>query len=662
MSERKGRFPIPEIALIEDVPSRLDAVVRIYDRYLDHGNLPIDEQIKLCRGLRSLTTHPDTYVRRLADEALDKRWAQVGFYLPVRRMRQSFLSETKRDHWNEVDHIDEPTKLLILELARHYASSDGRLVKEEDLHDLLYPLVGPELKGGTFRDTCNIYVLTDDAEFVPLLLRRRNSLGLTRPGYKHIAPHLPILEAISYPANVVNKEDLKASKEVGVAAEKTYEAAKELLLDDSYASLHPKRDHDLVIPSVSSLDDYLGRKKDWADPREDYPTIRYRRDGKLYEISYYGGSFGQHDVSFSVTIPSYMTREQFIRDFWGKYIKGGEFEGSIGVGPKGFRVRGSYLQLFPGSLGQADEVAIAQERMSVHWNDVSEGIAKEDPNFPYNNVYVKVVYELPFKAEYFLDHLKKYTFLTPFPVKMEIPVSNPDYRPKKQHKKGSFDTGTYDWRNTETIAKEISFEKPEEIITVSYPGGDYTVAYKREEDQIKVDFLGNEWQKTIVLPSNLDAVSISRQLGHEVMAIVDYIKTHEDEISSQVSNTRRLGLAEQVLFAEMRSRIENFDLDNEFIQRKFAEPRFTIFHRADFALSQLDEETQWILRTYLQSLGEDVARTQRMLHDNNESRIYYEDTPESMRRIIEKHKLPIPLDVLELCEEAFLAMMKRDES
>lgn len=634
----------------------LDAVIPLLSRRLLYESPAREEEIAGYCYLRRLTTHTDETVRDAARSALERRWRRIGFYeLHTPSKRFPSFGENDRAYFHEAgwthsgSGVGDDSKVAILELARRREPMTTR-----QLEDVMTPLIGLQKNFPQLVDELKkLHVLTEELKYVPVAESLQARVRMTDAAYGVLAPHLPVLEAISYPEQRIAEEDKQLALAVGREVDKTLTKAVAFWTEDNIQGLTmPQQRHFGILASIGMLDFKLKEERRGSQRRERQADVIsfVAEQGRLYKLSHADNSLSDYTREF-VEVGLYPYRRdqnQLLIDFWGQQVRSdyGRGFGQLGVykGSRGanyVEVSGVLTSVLPEGLQGVSSARVSAEGMTVFWKDVSERGREIDLE-----VYFQKSQEEPTPRR----SGRGETYVTSEPTQITVPASSESKRPRRRKKTGEDDEGLdFSFRVLRTTHKEIALDKGADAVEVMHPKGRYTVAYQKTEAGVEITFTGRGWENKVVVPSQLNPVEVVRSMGQQIEGIEQRVSSEREAIQQQVASIKHMGLVEHTYYSD-NGRLPTGSVDEFFEDKEYYQRLVSI----DQGLAALDPDTQYYAKYYMAVLGE--MRRSRPIQEKTAREMDHEieDPRVEFRKLIRKYDINIPEELLVLSEEVFM--------
>lgn len=639
----------------KDNVQHLDGAIPLLSRRLLYESPTPEDEIAGYRYLRGLTTHSDETVRDAAGSALEQGWKRIGFYeLHTPSKRFPSFRENDRPYFHEAgwthsgSGVGDDSKVAILELARRREPMTTR-----QLEDVMTPLIGLQKNFPQLVDELKkLHVLTDEAQYVPVAESVQAKVRMTDAAYGVLAPHLPVLEAISYPEQRIAKEDKQLALAVGREVDRTLSRTAAFWTEANIQDLTMPQERHFGLAMIGMLDFELKEgKRGTTRPERQEDVISFvAEQGRLYQLSHANNPTSDYTKE-SVEVEIYAQRReqnQLLINFWGQQV-GVRRErdlGKLGVyksnrGANYIEASGVLTSVLPEGLQDANRARISAEGVIVSWEDVSE----RGRDIDLDVYYQKSQEELAAPRRFGRGE----TYITGEPTHITVPASSESKRPRRRKKAEGEDDLDFSFRGPRTSQKEIALDKDEDSLEVMHPKGRYTVAYKKAEGGIEITFTGRNWGKAMIIPSALNPVEVVRSMGQQLDGVTQRVSDEREAIQQQVANIKHMGLVEHTYYS-------NFGiLPTEPISDFFEDEAYhTKLVGIDEGLAALDVDSQYYAKYYMAVLGE--MRRSRPIEEKTARQMDEEvkDPRQEFRQLIKKHSINIPEELLVLAEEVFM--------
>lgn len=638
----------------KDNVQQLDAAISLVSRRLLYEVPSPEDEIAGYSYLRGLTTHPDEAVRDAAGSALEQRWKRVGFYelYTPSKLFPSFR-ENERPYFHDAgwtgsgSGVSSDSKVAILELARRREPMTTR-----QFEDVMTPLIGlqknfPQLVG----ELKKLHVLTEEAQYVPIAESIQARVRMTEAAYGVLAPHLPVLEAISYPEQRIAEEDKQLALAVGREVDRTLSKAAAFWTEANIQGLTMPQERHFGLAMIGMLDFELKEEKRGATRSERQEDIIsfVAEQGKLYQLSHTNNPTSD-PTKASVEVKIYPYRRdqnQLLINFWGQQVgaRYGRELGRLGVyksnsGANYIEASGVLTSVLPEGLQDAGRARISAEGMTVSWEDVSERGREID-----FDVHFQRSQKEPTQRRFGRGN----THITSEPTHITVPETYESKLPRRRKKAGEDYGLDFSFRGPTTSQKEIALDKDENLVEVMHPKGRYTVAYRKAGEGIEITFTGRNWEKAMVIPSALNPVEVVRSVGQNLDGVIQRVSDERDSIQQQVANIKHMGLVEHTYYSQFG--MLPTEPTGDFIGY---EAYYEGLVGIDEALAALDADTQYYAKYYMAVLVQ--MRRSRPIQEKTARQMDHEieDPRVEFRKIIKKHGINIPEELLVLSEEVFM--------
>ncbi len=638
----------------KDNVQRLGATIPLLSRRLLYEQPAPEDEIAGYRYLRGLTTHSDETVRDAAGSALEQRWKRVGFYkLRTPSKRFPSFRENDRAYFHEAgwtgsgSGVGDDSKVAILELARRREPMTTR-----QLEDVVTPLIGLQKNFPQLVDELKkLHVLTDEAQYVPVAESVQAKVRMTEGAYGVLAPHLPVLETISYPEQRIAEEDKQLALAVGREVDRTLGRAAAFWTEANTEGLTMPHERQFGMTMIGMLGFELKEEKRGGQRRERQEDVIsfVAEQGRLYQLSHSDNSSSDYTKeSVEVEIYPYrIDQNQLLINFWGQQV-GSEYGrelGKLGVykSPRGANyaeVSGVLTSVLPEGLQEASRARVSAEGMTISWEDVFERGRDIDLDVSFQRSQEEPIPRRFGRGE---------TYVTSEPTQITVPASSESKRPRRRKKTGEDDDLDFSFRGSRTTHKEIALDKDEDAVEVMHPKGRYTVAYQKTEAGVEITFTGKGWRNKLVVPSQLNPVDVVRSMGQQIEGVTQRVSDEREAIQQQVASIKHMGLVEHAYYSLIgrlpTEPVDEFFEDKEYYQRLVG---------IDQGLAALDPDTQYYAKYYMAVLGE--MRRSRPIQEKTAREMDHEieDPRVEFRKLIKKHDINIPEELLVLSEEVFM--------
>lgn len=658
---------IAEVQRRQSDPAALEAGINVLSRTLLFSGIDPQAQAEGYKFLRGFTGHQDAKINELVGEAFDNRWRKVGFYDYWEASSDDTFSLSKRDrgtyHGERLGRaISTEAQVTILELAKAFQAEPGKPIPVRRLDERLFAMLGPGNDADQIlQELSRKYVLTDDMEFVPLLEVQKGRVRVATSAFNYLMPHIPALEAISAPENVIPDENVRTIRRVQATLGNTFESVKKHHANGVWEGITVREDDEPLMfsfaPDISSVDYELDREKEKSEyeitSREDEAVYVDSR-GRLHSVSHYQTFSGTRPSSEgSLTISAYEqppgARGQILVDFWGKIIKGkplGYTRMTKDRGKATIHAEDAFKPALPEGLASAEEVEINEDGLKLIWQDIS-GVLE-----PGRYRFAMLEFRTPFAVRnpHSRDWARPAYHVSGQVDRLTISRTNPEYRKPKAKNEGDEEDEILGMglRQPRTTEQEIKFDRPTASMMIPHPEGGYSLRYKVGEEAIDVVFKGKGWERQLVIPRDLDVVAIAQSMARRINAGVNTIIRDREVIAHQVADTRRLGLVEFAAFRRLEH-VPQSDLWKYLFDQLVEEQKGGDYDLIDQEMSKLDPKTQGIARSYMRALSHWHHQ------DHADVPVKVEEDPrQKIRFMVRKHELPLSEEFLKLVEKVFI--------
>lgn len=638
----------------KDNVQQLDAAIPLLSRRLLYEAPTPEDEIAGYGYLRGLTTHQDETVRDAAGSALEQRWRRVGFYeLHTPSKRFPPFRENDRPFFHEAgwtsssgSGVGDDSKVAILELARRREP-----MTTKQFEDVMTPLIGLQKDFPRLVDELKrLHVLNADAQYVPVAESMQARVRMTEGAYGVLAPHLPVLEAISYPEQRIAEEDKQLALAVGREVDRTLGRAAAFWTEGNIKGLTVPQERDFGMAMLGMLDFQLEEEKRGANrPKWQEDSISFvAEQGRLYTLSHADNPTSDWTEE-SVEVETYLQRRdqnQLLINFWGQKV-GVRRErelGKLGVykserGANYIGASGVLTSVLPEGLQNASRARVSAEGMTISWEDVSGRGRDVDLD-----VYYQKSQKEPTPGRFGRGD----TYVTGEPIHITVPETYESKLPRRRKKAGEDDLDL-GFRGPRTTSKEIALDKDEDLAEVRHPKGRYTVAYRKAKNGIEITFTGRNWGRTMTIPSGVNPVEVVRSIGQQLEEVTQRVSDEREAIQQQVANIKHMGLVEHIYYSQfgfLPTPPASDHFQDEDYYKKLA--------GIDEGLASLDADTQYYAKYYMAVLSE--MRRSRPIQEKTarEMNIEVKDPRQEFRALIRKHNINIPEGLLQLSEEVFV--------
>lgn len=610
----------------------LEGAIPALSRQLLYGSPQPEEEVLGYSYLRSLATHPDLHIKNIVGEALNKRWDKVGFYerhVPSKRFPS--IDDINRPTYDELSRgiysLSDEDKVSILELARRFSNPDARPISAAQLEIMITPLLGPQTQTQKILEKLKeLYLLTDEGQYTPLIETSRGKLRLGSLAHQVLTPHIPALEAISYPEAAIPAEEVETIKAVGNSTDLAFRTGMIFFSQEDISDSKTVEDNLIAIPDLAFLDLELKDEERATKEREKISFLD--EQGRLYTLVHSrSSSVFDESITISLSEQPFGVRERLLLD-WGGRIVRGEDIGNINLQKDRNDITtivasGALLPQLPMGLEGVQTVSVSKQEITFEWNDLSS---------KGRHGGLELKFCTPYKIT---DPFSKYARTAKHVAGSAWAVTVQESTESKSHKrKGEFGGSRSSWR-------EILLEKPEEILQIKHPHGSYTLKYEVADDTIKIVVTGKGWENVYTVPRVIDPFTIAQTLEHQVRTVVQLMQDKKDLIQSQVRETHRLSLTEQDILSKL-IQVEDPEIRKYLEQRLTETELHAKLRLVDEGLSNLSYKDQRAVMFYIFVLAEGKQRDTET------------ETPRAkLQSMINEYGLNIPERLLDLCESIF---------
>jgi hypothetical protein len=647
-----------------DNVQQLDAVIPLLGRRLLYEGPSQEDEIAGYSFIRGLAAHPDEEVQHTVSRVLEQRWKRIGFYHHYNPSKRYSFGRNERPHYMEGgivssgSGVGDDEKIAILELAHRREPMTTR-----QFEDAMRPLIGIQKDFPRLVDELKrLHVLTDEAQYVSVVESVQARVRMTEAAYGVLAPHLPVLEAISYPEQKMAEEEKQLALAVGKEVDRILSKAVAFWTDKNIQGLTMPQEPHFGLTMINVLDMELKEQKRGGQKRElrNDEISFVAEQGRLYKLSHANNPLSDfHKESVEVKIYQYQRDEnQLLINFWGHQVGAsyGRELGWLGV-YKGPRITNSVevsdilMLALPEGLQDANRARVSAEGMTISWRDVSHKGKEIDLDVHFQKSQDEPILRRFGRGE---------TYITAQPTHITIPTSSESKRPRRRNKTRKEDSGLdYSFRGSRTTNKEIVLDKDTDSLEVMHPKGRYIVAYQKAEGGIEITFTGKGWENKIVIPSQINPVEVVRSFGQQLEGITQKVSDEREAIQQQVSGIKHMGLVEHTYYNHFGRLPDDTEAISDFFDDKEYYNRLVAI---DEGLSALDPDTQYYAKYYMAVLGD--MRNSKPIQERTawEMDEDVKDPRQEFRRVIRKYDINIPEELLMVVEEVFMPEEYRNPS
>jgi hypothetical protein len=645
----------------KDNVQHIDATISLLSRRLLYEAPTPEDELAGYSYLRGLTSHQDEIVQHAAGKALDLRWNKVGFYELHTPSKRFSFRENDRTHFEEAglsrygSGVDDDNKVAILELARRREP-----MTIGQLEDVITPLIGLRKDLPNLVDELKrLHVLTDDAQFVPVAETIQARLRMTDAAFEVLTPHLPVLEAISYPEQKMTEEEKQLALTVGKEIDRTITKATTFWTDENIQGLTMPQQPHFGFAFLSMLDFDLKQQKSGASrTQRKVDTISFVTDTQIYSLTHTNdpsSEFYKESINVN-TYPNWEEKNQLLINFWGQQvgIRHIRQSGNLSIynnarGSNYIEASGSFTSVLPEELQNASSATVSTEDMNINWNDVSKKGKEISLEVHFQKNQEEVTSKRFGRGETYVADKATY---------IRVPASSESKRPKRRKKTGDVDNEIDSgFIGSKTNKKEIALDKDIDSLEIMHPKGRYTLAYQKNESGIEITFTGRGWENKVVIPAQLNPVEVVRTLGEQLEGMTQSVSKDKEVIQQQVANIKYMGLVDYVYYNRFGTLPAEpvSDFFAESVKEFYADKeRYPRLESIDKGLAALDSDTKYYLKYYMAVLGD--MRRKRPFEEKTAREMDREisDPRLEFRQIIKRHNINIPEELLVLAEEEFM--------